>query len=116
VLTETVGAGTWRGPGADADLARFVDAFSALLATEEEPSGIGGGPIGRIRKEVLTSESGRGGPYREASRRPPRNAPAPGLRAEVTRGHASPAHRAREGRPSCRSALAGRPRVLSRPP
>ena len=46
VPTETVGACTWRGPGADADLARFVDAFSALLATEEEPSGIGGGPIG----------------------------------------------------------------------
>jgi hypothetical protein len=47
VMTETVGAGTWRGPGADADMAPFVDAFSALLATEEETSGIGGGPIGR---------------------------------------------------------------------
>src|SRR5262245_22836254 len=78
VPTETVGAGTWRGPGADGDRARFVDAFSALLATEEEPSGIGGGPISRIRKEVLTSESGRWGPYRQASRRRPGIAPAPG--------------------------------------
>ena len=33
VPTETVGAGTWRGPGADADLARCVDAFSALHGT-----------------------------------------------------------------------------------
>ena len=46
VLTETVGAGTWRGPGGDADLAPFVDAFSALLATEGKTSG-NGGPIGR---------------------------------------------------------------------
>jgi hypothetical protein len=45
--TETVGGGTWGKPGADADLARCVDAFSALLATAEETSGIGGGPIGR---------------------------------------------------------------------
>jgi hypothetical protein len=50
VLTETMGAGTWRGPGADGDLARFLDAFSARLAAEEEPSGVGGDPIGRAEK------------------------------------------------------------------
>ena len=50
VPTETVGAGTWRGPGADADLARFVGAFLALLATEEGTSGIGGGPIDHAGK------------------------------------------------------------------
>jgi len=45
VMTETVGAGTWKGPRADADLAPFVDAFSALLATEGKTSG-NGVPIG----------------------------------------------------------------------
>jgi hypothetical protein len=45
-----VGTGTWRGPGADADLARFLDAFSARLAAEEQTSGIGGDPIGRAEK------------------------------------------------------------------
>ena len=44
-MTETVGAGTWKGPRADADLAPFVDAFSALLATEGKTSG-NGVPIG----------------------------------------------------------------------
>jgi len=41
---------------------------------------------------------------------------APALRAEATRCHASHAHRAREGRSSWSSALAGRPRVLSQLP
>ena len=49
-MTETVGAGTRRGPGADADLVRFVGAFLALLATEEGTSGIGGGPIDHAGK------------------------------------------------------------------
>jgi hypothetical protein len=44
-MSESVAAGTRRGQGADADLASFVDAFSALLATEGKTSG-NGGPIG----------------------------------------------------------------------
>jgi hypothetical protein len=48
-MTETLAAGTRRGPGADADLARFVGVFLALLATEEGTSGIGG-PIDHAGK------------------------------------------------------------------
>src|SRR5262249_36789702 len=77
VLTETVGAGTGRGPGADADLARLVDAFSALLATEEETSASGGGQIGRGGKRCRPQRAA-GGALPPSQ---PPTAPAHGLRA-----------------------------------